>query len=256
MASPSWLGLLANPYQLATLLLGLAACLLTVTTISPSSVTYLVRADYTSNNGNVASTAWFGNQGYCTADANNDAFSNEYSNIQCSGAVFGYDVEKILQQDGTTTVSFPEASTISLMLTRGPIVLNPIAIAFCLVSIAAQQAILRRPQAIAFAISMGSCFIALVVSGIAFIFEQSLQSYIAAGRPATGITFTTTNGPLVNAIWLALAFQLSACVVGFYTCIGGKYECEGGIRLEDDASLESSLSTPNQHAYVDEKCAL
>ncbi|KAJ8130614.1 hypothetical protein O1611_g3009 [Lasiodiplodia mahajangana] len=211
MASrPSWLGLLANPYQLSTLLLGLATCLLTVTTISPSSVAYLVRADYTSNNGDVASTAWFGNLGYCTADANGDASSDDYSTIQCSGAMFGYNVEEILQQDETAMVSFPEASTISIMLTRGPIVLNPIAIALCLVGMAAQQAILRRPQAMAFAISMGSSFLALVVSGIAFIFEQSLQSYIAAGRPATGTTFTTTNGPVVNAIWLALGFQLSA----------------------------------------------
>ncbi|KAI1121408.1 hypothetical protein F5Y10DRAFT_256423 [Nemania abortiva] len=250
MASRPWLGLLANPYQLATLLLGIATCLLTLTTIPPSSVIYLIRADYNSNNGDaVASTAWFGNLGFCTGDVDNNSWNDGHSHIQCSGAIFGYDVGNPLQQDGATIVSFPEASTISIILTRGPIVLNPIAIALCLVGMAAQQAILRKPQALAFAISMGSSFLALVVSGIAFIFEQALQSYIAAGRPKTGTIFTTTDGPLVKVIWLALSFQLAACVVGFYTCIGGKYECEGGIRLEDSVNLESGAT----HSLIDEK---
>ncbi|KAJ8122820.1 hypothetical protein ONZ43_g1081 [Nemania bipapillata] len=142
------------------------------------------------------------------------------------------------------------------MLTQGPAVLNPTAIALCLISMAAQQAIIRRPLAITYLISMGSSLLALVISGIALIFEQSFQSYVEGGRSATGTTFTTTDGPLAYAVTLALGFQLAACVVGFYTCIGGKYQCEGGIRLED-VNLESGIgedrSTIDARSSVDEK---
>ncbi|KAI0907384.1 hypothetical protein F4823DRAFT_603129 [Ustulina deusta] len=233
------LWLLANPYQLATLFLGIAVCLLAVVTTPPSSAIYLLRADYSRDAG--TSTVWIGSLGYCKTDANNDTLTRTRSTIRCSSALIGYDVEGALQQDGMTIVSVPEASTISIFLTRGLIVLNTIAIALCLVSTAAHQAIRRRPTATAYVVALGSSLLALLFSGIAFLFEHALESYIASSYPATDATFTTTAGPLVYAMLSALAFQLAACVVGFYSCIGGKYRCEGGLRLEDEESLGSGV---------------
>ncbi|KAI0483805.1 hypothetical protein F4859DRAFT_474209 [Xylaria cf. heliscus] len=254
MASCPLIRLLANPYQLATILLGVATCLLTLTAIPPSSVIYLIRADYSSNNGNaVTQTAWFGTMGYCTTNANNDIVPN----IQCSRTLVGYDIKKVLEKTGAKLNEVPELATSSVSLTRGSAVLNPIAIALCLLSIAAFQAIIRRPRGLTYAIAMGGSMLALLISGIAFIFEYSLLPFIAGGYLTTDVDFTTTGGPLAHAIVLSLGFQLAACVVGFYTCIGGKYECEGGIRLEEEGSdLDFSPSTTNYRSSLDEKCPL
>ncbi|KAI8943990.1 hypothetical protein F4801DRAFT_595288 [Xylaria longipes] len=240
MASPL-IGLLANPYRLATLFLGIAACLLALTIIPPSSVIYLIRADYSSNGENaVTQTAWFGTLGYCTTDANNDML---HSSIRCSDMVVGYDVKKALEQIGAEAIAVPEASSSLISLTTGSVVLKPIAIALCLLGVAAFQAIIRRPRGVTFAVAMGGSMLALLTSSIAFIFEYSLTLFIAGGYLATDATLTTTSGPLGQATVLALVFQLAACVIGFYTCIGGKYNCEGGIRLEEEESGLISQST-------------
>ncbi|KAI0450840.1 hypothetical protein F5B21DRAFT_507823 [Xylaria acuta] len=242
------IGLLANPYQIATVLLGIAACLLTLTTIPPSSAIYLIRADYSSSGGNtVTQTAWFGTLGYCTTDTNNDI----HSNIKCTGTIVGYDMTKALERIGARAIAIPEASTSSISMTRGSVVLNPIAIALCLLSIAAFQAIPRRPKGVTYAVAMAGSMLALLISGIAFIFEYSFIPFIAGGYLATDANLTTTSGPLAQAIILALVFQLAACVVGFYTCIGGKYDCEGGIWLEN-----LGPSTTDYRSSLDEKCLL
>ncbi|KAI0553264.1 hypothetical protein F4679DRAFT_600204 [Xylaria curta] len=247
MASYPLIGVLTNPYQLVTLLLGVASCLLTLTTLPPSSVIYLIRADYRSHGDNAATqTAWLGTLGYCATDASNEILHS--NNIKCSGTVVGYDMTKALEQVHT----IPEVSISSISLTKGSVVLNPIAIALCLLSIAAFQAIRCRPKGLIYAIAMGGNILALLISGIAFIFEYSLITFIAGGYLAADATLITTSGPLVYATVLALGFQLAACVVGFYTCIGGKYDCEGGIRLEE----VQSNSTTNCRLPPDEKCPL
>ncbi|KAI1757943.1 hypothetical protein F4782DRAFT_4302 [Xylaria castorea] len=255
MVSYPLIGVLTNPYQLVTLLLGISACLLTLTTLPPSSVIFLIRADYRSNSGNAATqTAWFGTLGYCATDASNDML---HSKIKCSDTIVGYDMKKVLEQMGGEVNTVPEASTSSISLTRGSVVLNPIAIALCLLSIAAFQAILRRPKGAIYAVAMGGNMLALLVSGIAFIFEYSLIPFVAGSYLATDATLTTTSGPLAQAIILALGFQLAACVVGFYTCIGGKYDCEGGIQLEEEGSdLDFGQTTINCQSPLDRKCPL
>lgn len=139
--------------------------------------------------------------------------------------------------------------------------LHPIATGLSLLSMAAHQSILRRPQAKTYAAAMGSGLLALLVTCVAFIFEHSLLAYAAAvSRLATTnattatTTFSTTDGPLAGVMVWILAFQLAACVVGFYTCIGGKYQCEGGIRLEDD--VEGAEPRRASLAAADEKCPL
>ncbi|KAI0534309.1 hypothetical protein GGR58DRAFT_483192 [Xylaria digitata] len=262
MASPRRPGLLTNPYQLATLLLGIAFCFLAATTIPPSSTIYLIRADYGINDRDgITSTAWFNSLGYCKADSNNDVLTHTLSDIRCSHPVIGYNAEAAIEQDGTTMVSLSHAPTLSILLTRGLYVLILVAYALCLVGMAAHQAILRRPTAMRYAVSVGSSLLALLSSGIAFLFENSLRSYIASGVPTTaGVTFKTSNGPLVYAFMLALLFQLAACTVGFYSCIGGKYQCEGGIRLEDEeksaSGVSMSRSTSEQYSLLDEKQSL
>ncbi|GAP88372.1 hypothetical protein SAMD00023353_2900410 [Rosellinia necatrix] len=242
----SRLEFLASPYQLATLLLAIAACLFTVTTLPPSSTVYLIRADY--NRGDATTlTAWFSPLGYCTSESSNEVLRHGRSDvIRCTGAVIGYDVERALERDGgnggdgSGAAAASSASALSTMLTAGPAVMSPVVVALCLVGVAAYQAILRRPSGARFAVSMGASFLALLVAGVAFVFEHSLQSYIASGippspspspSPAAAATFTTAYGPLSYAAALALLAQLAACVVGFYACIGGKYQCEGAIQL-------------------------
>ncbi|KAI0183595.1 hypothetical protein EV127DRAFT_446579 [Xylaria flabelliformis] len=256
MVSYPLIRVLTNPYQLVTLLLGVAACLLTLTTLPPSSVIYLIRADYRSNGDAAATqTAWLGTLGYCATDASNEILHS--SNIKCSGAVVGYDMTKALEQIGGEVGIIPEASISSISLTKGSVVLNPIAIALCLLSIAAFQAIRCRPKGLIYAVAMGCNMLALLISGIAFIFEYSLIPFIAGGFLAADATLTTTSGPLIYAIVLALGLQLAACVVGFYTCIGGKYDCEGGIRLEEvESNLDFSYSTIDCQSPPDEKCPL
>ncbi|KAI1420342.1 hypothetical protein F5Y12DRAFT_773650 [Xylaria sp. FL1777] len=231
--APRGLGFLANPYQLATLLLAIAVCLLTVVTVPPSATIYLLRADYTRKSRDaVTSAAWFSSLGYCTADTNNDHLNLTLSTIYCSKSFIGYDVERALQQDGTTTVSLPD-TTLSKFLSAGLVVLNTFAIVLCLVATAAQQALLRKPTAKAYLVSMTSSSLALLFSGVAFIFQDALGTYIANPSPVTYATFTTTNGPLVYILVSALLFQMAGCVVSFYSCIGGKYRCERAILLED-----------------------
>ncbi|KAI3324340.1 hypothetical protein HD806DRAFT_65917 [Xylariaceae sp. AK1471] len=246
----SWLGLLANPYRLATLLLGIAACLFTLATIPPSSVAYLIRVDSSNNGDAVALTTWFANRGYCTSNVNtNNVLSPIHSSVHCSSVTPGYDVMTALAQDGTTMVILPESPVLSIFLTRPPVVLHPIAIALSLLSMAAHQVILRRPTAIVYAISMGGSLLAFLISGISLIFEYSFESYIEDGYPAKDTTFTTTLGPMAYAIRLAFVFQLAACVVGFYTCIGGKYHCDRSIRLEDEElAVEVNTAMYNEGA--------
>ncbi|KAI0401137.1 hypothetical protein F4802DRAFT_601411 [Xylaria palmicola] len=260
----SWLGLLASPCQLATLFLGIATCLLTLTTIPPSSSIYLARADYSPDNGSpVAWTAWFGNLGYCTADAYNDGLNHRHPKVHCSGMLMGYNVKDTLEQTGATIASIPEAPALSSLLTTGALVLNPIAIVLCLLSMAAFQAILRRPKGITYACAMASSITALLASGVAFILQHAFPSFVADGHRTApdAAALTVTRGPLVRAIMLALVLQLAACVLGFYTCIGGKYQCEGGIRLEDvekksDSGVRSDRSISNGSESLDEKSLL
>lgn len=202
--------------------------------------------------------------------------------MRCSGPVFGYDIESILAQDQTKSTpssTSQESSTISLVLTRGPAVLHPIATGLSLLNMAAHQSILRRPRARAYAAAMGTGLLALLVTCVAFIFEHSLLAYVesvsrlamaAETDPSTttttttGIgTFSTTDGPLAGITVWTLAIQLAACVVGFYTCIGGKYRCEGGIRLEDSDDAEGRAMVRRHHHHhrsssvvVNEKCPL
>ncbi|KAI0437597.1 hypothetical protein F4803DRAFT_570649 [Xylaria telfairii] len=247
-------GLLAKPCQLATLFLSIAVCLLTLTAIPPSSAIYLIRADYNSNTADsIDQTAWFSTLGYCTTDAKNDIRPI----IRCSRTIVGYDTKNALEQIGAKVIDVPGASTSSISLTSGSVVLNPIAIALCLLSIAAFQAILRRPKGVTYAIAMAGSMLALLISGIAFIFEYSLIPFIVKRCLSTDATLTTTSGPIAQAVVLSLALQLAACVVGFYACIGGKYECEGGIWLEEEElDLNPDRSTINCRRSLDEKCPL
>ncbi|KAH8167381.1 hypothetical protein CIB48_g870 [Xylaria polymorpha] len=216
---------------------------------------YLIRADYDSNTADsITQTAWFSTLGYCTTDANNDMIRPI---IKCSRTIVGYDTKKALEQIGAKVIDVPGASTSSISLTSGSVVLNPIAIALCVLSIAAFQAILRRPKGVTYAVAMAGSMLALLISGIAFIFEYSLIPFIARRSLSTDATLTTTSGPQAQAVVLSLAFQLATCVVGFYACIGGKYECEGGIWLEEEGSdINSDQSMINCHLSVDEKCPL
>ncbi|KAJ2984836.1 hypothetical protein NUW58_g5850 [Xylaria curta] len=247
----SWLGLLANPHQLATLLLGIAATLLIVTMVPPSSVIYLIRADLRSHNGDVAWTSWFGDLGYCTADASNNALN---TGLKCTGTIIGYDIKKAFEPAGAEIVPIPGVSAMSISMTKGSVVLNPVATILCLFSMVAFQAILRRPKGATYAVAMGSSLLALLVSGIAFSFEQSLLSLITSTYFATDAVFETSNGPLAYAMLCALVFQLAACVAGFYSCIGGKYDCEGGIRLGDKEVERPGVNTGR--SSLDEKSPL
>lgn len=262
----SWLQLFTNPHRLAALLLSIATCLLTLTTLPPSSVIYLIRADYSlDTNDAITSTTWFGNFGYCTSDAIDEILSYKHSDIKCSDAlIHGYSVESALPQDGTRAPSALEGppALLSTILTRGAGVLNPLAIALCLVGVAAYRSILRRPGGWwKYAAAMGASFLGLLLSGVAFVFEHALQAYIAGGSsssPATSdaataaaftttftttrTTTTTTTGPVYHAVVASLLVQLAASVVGFYSCIGGKYQCEGGRRLEDEESSGTTMT--------------
>jgi hypothetical protein len=143
-------------------------------------------------------------------------------------------VTTALAQDGTTKVNVPEALVMSMFLTRPPVILHPIAIALSLIGMAAYQVILCRPRAILYVFSMGGSLLAFLISGVSLVMEASLEAYIKSGFPAKNTTFTTTLGPVAYAIKLAFVFQLAACVVGFYTCIGGKHHCEESIRLDEE----------------------
>ncbi|KAI0417810.1 hypothetical protein F5X98DRAFT_339658 [Xylaria grammica] len=260
MAFPRRLGFLTNPNDLATIFLAITVCFLTVTIIPSSSVLYFIRADYSSNNGDgMTSTAWFSGLGYCKTDPDYGALTHARPNAECFGAI-GYNVEIGLEQDGMLLVSVPHASTLSMFLTKGIFVLSMIAIALCMASIAAHQSIFRGPTAMKYLVSVGGSLLALLTSGVTFLFAHSLESYIASGIPTTDATFTTTYGPFVYAVLLALLFQVAGCTVGFYSCIGGKYRCEGNIRLGDEESSESGLnrgrSTNSHHSHLDEKCPI
>ncbi|KAI1116540.1 hypothetical protein F5Y14DRAFT_407107 [Nemania sp. NC0429] len=273
VSCPSWLRSLASPHHLVALLLLCATNLLIVTSLPPSSAIYLVRTDAANHSGDAAapSTVWFSNTGYCTTT--DDASSD----IQCSGVVFGYDVESVLGRNSSTSgsasrsgagPSSSESSTMSRVLTRGPAVLRPLATALSIVGVAAQRSILRRPRVATYVVAMGTGLLALLVTCVAFIFEHSLLTYIAAvGRLATidrdattttTTTFSAADGPLANVMAWVLGLQLAACVVGFYTCIGGKYQCEGGIRLEeeDDDGEAGVVRHRASSSVVDEKCPL
>ncbi|KAI8631213.1 hypothetical protein F5Y19DRAFT_473611 [Xylariaceae sp. FL1651] len=258
----SWLGLLSNlsPYRLASLFMGFAACLLTLTMVPPSSVVYLIRADYSSNNADaIPSTTWFGTLGYCLANGNDNILSSRHSSVECSAATLGYDVAAALTQEGNLMVAIPETPLLSIFMTRPPIVLNPIAIALCLLSIMAYQIIPLRPKGITYSVAMGGSLVALFVSSIAFIFEIGFVSYIEERHPVEGAQFTTRYGPVAHAIILSFVSQLAACVVGFYSCIGGKYHCEGGIQLEDgrmsDIEVPSGVRL-DECEYIQEKCPI
>lgn len=137
--------------------------------------------------------------------------------------------------------------------------LHPVATVLSLLSMAAHQSILRRPRAKAYALAMGSGLLGLLVTCVAFIFEHSLLAYVAAvtrlatADAATAARFSATDGPLADVVMGIMALQLAACVVGFYTCIGGKYRCEGDIRLEDDGE---GVARHRSSSVVDEKCPL
>jgi len=88
--------------------------------------------------------------------------------------------------------------------------------------------------------------LANILSSILLGFELLLETVLATGSPAPGTRYAISVGPLGYAVKAACIIQLVACAVSFYTCIGGKYrcegelegECEGGIRLgEEDAEL-------------------
>ncbi|KAI0193112.1 hypothetical protein F4808DRAFT_361791 [Astrocystis sublimbata] len=255
VASCPLIRLLANPYQLATILLGISAFLTILTTIPPSTLIYLVRADYTTNGGDsVTQTAWFGPLGYC---ASSDGNGVAHSDVQCSGAMLGYNVKEVLGLLGADESAVPEALAASKSLTAGSAVLNPVIIASSLIGLAGFQGILHRHAAFAYAIAMGGSMLALLTSGIAFMFEYSLKSFVVGGFHTTNTTATTSSGPLSQAIVWALVFQLAACTVGFYACIGGKYDCEGGIRLEDEEETLLGGSTDcEQQPILDEKSAI
>ncbi|KAK5626000.1 hypothetical protein RRF57_001716 [Xylaria bambusicola] len=247
-----WLKRLTNPHELAFILLIISACFSWVNTLPPSSNVYLLRADFSTDSGNAtSSTTWFSSLGYCTTTINSGDLARTHPITQCSYTFTGYNVQEALEQDGRTIVSVPEASILSAFLTRGLFLLNVLAIAFCFVSMMVHQLLLTRPTAMGYAVSLGSSLLAVFFSGIICIFEHSLVSYISNGDAATDATFTITSGPLVYTITLAFLWQLAASIVGFYSCIGGKYRCEGDIRLGDEESPDT-----NGHFLLDEKYCL
>ncbi|KAI1171027.1 hypothetical protein F4777DRAFT_83587 [Nemania sp. FL0916] len=231
--------LLTNPHHLASLFLNIAVGSLFVAIGPPLPFLYLVRAEYGGYDGDATtSIIWFSYQGYCSVDVNNNVLSDNCGLTCHFSELVGYDVESSFARDGTSIISFPDTSTMSYVLTMGPYFLNILAIVLCFAGIFAHQVIIRRPQVKAYVIMMGSSLLALLTSGIAFVFEYSLLALITSGQPAEGITYTTTSGILIKAAVLAVICQVVACVLGFYTCIGGKYECEGGIRLESSEKLK------------------
>ncbi|KAI1366440.1 hypothetical protein F5Y08DRAFT_301168 [Xylaria arbuscula] len=246
-----WLKHMANPHMIATVLLIVAVCLSTVGTYSPSSNIYILRADSSTERGDA--TAWFGGLGYCTTYINPGDITYTHHNAQCTFSLTGYNVQEALtsEQDGTSIISIPDASGLSITLTRGIAMLNMVAIAFCYISATAHQLLTTRATGIRFAVSLGGSLLALLFSGIACMFVHALSAYIATGDVASGTTFTTTSGPLVYTTTFTVLCQLAASVVGFYSCIGGKYRCEGGIVLGDE-----SFDAKSRQSSFDEKRSL
>ncbi|KAI0517967.1 hypothetical protein F5B22DRAFT_86131 [Xylaria bambusicola] len=248
-----WRKLLTNPHVLASFLLAISICFSMVSIIPILSKLYLLRADFSTDGENAtSSTVWFGSMGYCTTTINNGDLAYTHPITKCSYTITGYNAQEALEQDGRTIISVPQASILSTFLTHGLYVLNALAPVLCCVSMVTHEVLRMRPTAMRYAVALGSSLLALLFSGIMCIFEHSLASYISNGDAATNTTFTTTRGPLVYTITMAFLWQLAASIVGFYSCIGGKYRCEGGIRLGD----EKGPNTNGHYSSLEEKCCL
>ncbi|KAI1824271.1 hypothetical protein F4861DRAFT_270906 [Xylaria intraflava] len=256
----SSLGLPTSPYQLVTLFLGIAYLLHAVTFFPPSSLVYMVRADFSDDSNVVTSTAWLSTVGHCIADANKGVSRSGRSFSQCSYTIPGYNIAEFLEQRGVTTRLTPGSS---FLKTQPLAILNAITMTLGLLSIMAYQLIWRyrtryqrRTHWGMYIFSLGSTLLAFLVSVITFAHEDGFLYYIVHSYPTETATYTATYGPAAYAVMWALPFELIACAVGFYTCIGGKYECEGEM-LEVDADADADTAgNAIAHSILDEKCSL
>lgn len=123
-----------------------------------------------------------------------------------------------------------------------------------LLSISAYRSILRRPRGAKYAVSMGASFFAFLLCGVGFVFEHSLQAYVSIDANAI-----VSTGPAYHAVVASLLVQLAASVVGFYSCIGGKYVCEREEGEESGGLLMANVDSEEGVGVGgcdDEKCPL
>ncbi|KAI1268194.1 hypothetical protein F5Y18DRAFT_424525 [Xylariaceae sp. FL1019] len=239
-----YLGLQVNPHQLAIVLLCSTACLLTLTTFPTSSFSYLIRTDYRAEGAGTVSTTWLGNFGYCVATAFIDSkldFAEDP--VKCSMLSIGIDTNA-LTNEGTLPewlVGAGRSSIVASGMTRSPAIMNPLAIILCLISIFAYRAIPSRPTGTMYVAAMGASLTALLLLILSLTGELLFAAYLNdfGNYGKTGDSeFTSSLGPAAYAIMLAALAQAGACVVGFYTCIGGKYEREGWVRFEEEKTMD------------------
>ncbi|KAI1435456.1 hypothetical protein GGR50DRAFT_694159 [Xylaria sp. CBS 124048] len=280
------LGFPTNPYQLATLFLATGCLMHMVTFFSPSPLIYLVRADLSTNDANVVtSTAWFSTIGHCIADASTNALSSVQSCKQTSHLLTGYDVTSILEQMGlsTTSTSTPtststgrsSSSSTTISLTQPLAILNIVSMSLSFLGIVAFQANkfceahrrLSPPHWSMFMLSVASTLLAFIASVVTLAHQHTFLSYIAHARPEGHAAYTVASfGPAAYAVMAALVCELAANSVGFYTCIGGKYRCEGTLDEyeyeyahadEEESGARTENSIPLVNEFIpDEKCAL
>ncbi|KAI0429046.1 hypothetical protein F5Y09DRAFT_311320 [Xylaria sp. FL1042] len=253
-----WLDLFNNPHRLATALLGVSVCFLSLHMLPPSSATYFWRVEYIRNSTDaVTSTIWFSSLGYCKSHANNNALNHSLSTTQCSGTMFGYDIKSALELDGMD-ISLAGEENWYKVFTMGFITLNTVSIALSLMSVAAHQSVLRKPTMQAYTSYMMCSIAAMLYAFMASFCKLTSLPYIMRAYPPAGVTFTTAEGP-VHWLWAAaVCLQTLACTVGFYGYIGGKYKCEGYNRLEDEEASESGGDThetmTSHYSSLEEKC--
>ncbi|KAI0164090.1 hypothetical protein GGR57DRAFT_452292 [Xylariaceae sp. FL1272] len=163
--------------------------------------------------------------------------------VKCATLSIGIDTNA-LAKEGTLPdwlVGAGRSSIVASGMTRSPAIMNPLAIILCLISIFAYRAIPRRPTGAMYVAAMGASLTALLILILSLTGELLFAAYLNdfGNYGKTGDSeFASSLGPVAYAIMLAGLCQAAACVVGFYTCIGGQYECDGWVPFEEEKTMD------------------
>ncbi|KAI1501382.1 hypothetical protein F5X99DRAFT_204499 [Biscogniauxia marginata] len=239
--------------HIAPLLLGAAACLLTITLMPPTPLVYLLKAEYgTSGLEDTPATVWFGTFGYCVTSAN--LVPNSFLwRAQCSQSQIGYDTTDLLQRVGdalSSSTTDSDATSPSLFMTLPISLLRPVALALCILTLLAYPIIYFRPKASSYLIVLVMSLVTLLISTVPFIMEFNFAARIRRGGDVGSVPDSTSYGPAAYASIWAFVWQLSACGVLFYSSIGGEQRYEGGDELTEE---EQYLIAKCERAALDDE---